>query len=212
MPPCLKIHRIERPFFLEQAMKPLNFLLLAAALLVAPAAWAQLTVAGVKYEDSSEVRGSKLQLNGAGIRTKVIFKVYAAGLYLPKKAATTEEVLASAGAKRISLTLLREVQSAEFAEAFSRGIEDNTDKAAYARLQPSLQRMNQIFAEHKKLNPGDVVLLDWVPGAGTVLTVKGAQQGEPFPDPEFYNALLRIWLGAKPADASLKEALLGKAS
>jgi hypothetical protein len=191
-------------------MKPLNSLLLAAAVLLAPAAWGQLTVAGVKYEDSSEVRGSKLQLNGAGIRTKVIFKVYAAGLYLPKKAATTEEVLAAAGAKRISLTLLREVQSGEFAEAFSRGIEDNTDKAAYARLLPSLQRMNQIFAEHKKLNPGDVVLLDWVPGTGTMLTVKGAQQGEPFPDPEFYSALLRIWLGAKPADASLKEALLGK--
>ena len=193
-------------------MKPLNSLLLAAALLLAPAAWAQLTVAGVKYEDSSEVRGNKLQLNGAGIRTKVIFKVYTAGLYLPKKAATTEEVLAAAGAKRISLTLLREVQSAEFAEAFARGIEDNNDKATSARLQPSLQRMNQIFAEHRKLNPGDVVLLDWVPGTGTVLSVKGAPQGEPFPDPEFYGALLRIWLGAKPADAGLKEALLGKAS
>ena len=193
-------------------MKPLNSLLLAAALLLAPAAWAQLTVAGVKFEDSADVRGSKLQLNGAGLRTKLFFKVYAAGLYLGRKAATSEEVLAAGGAKRITLTLLREVESVEFADAFAKGMEDNTDKAAYAKLMPAVQRMNRIFAEHKKLATGDTVAIDWVPGTGTILTVKGTPQGEPFPDPEFYSALLRIWLGAKPADASLKEALLGKSS
>jgi hypothetical protein len=193
-------------------MKKLSWWVLPAALLLAGQAGAEVTVAGVKFEDSTDVRGAKLQLNGAGLRTKLFFKVYSAGLYLGKKAATPEEALAATGAKRVTLTMLREVSSAEFAEAFAKGMEDNTEPAAYARLMPAVQRMNQIFAEHKKLATGDTVAIDWVPGTGTILAIKGAPQGEPFKDPEFYNALLRIWLGAKPADASLKEALLGKAS
>ena len=39
----------------------------------------------VKLEDTAEMHGSKLQLNGAGTRYKVIFKVYVAGLYLAKR-------------------------------------------------------------------------------------------------------------------------------
>jgi hypothetical protein len=184
--------------------------LAVAVLAVAPAAWADLTVAGVKYEDGVELAGSKLALNGAGIRTKVIFKVYTAGLYLPKKAATADEALAQAGAKRISLTMLREVDADEFGAAFAKGIEENNDAATLARLAPSIQRMNRIFAEHKKLAPGDAIAIDWVPGAGTQIRVKGVAQGDPIREPEFYTALLRIWLGAAPADRSLKEALLGK--
>jgi len=45
-----------------------------------------------------------------------------------------------------------------------------------------------------------------------VLTVKGQVQGEPFKEPEVFNALLGIWLGPQPADWKLKDALLGKAS
>ena len=47
---------------------------------------------------------------------------------------------------------------------------------------------------------------------GDYLTIKGRSQGEPFKEPEFYNAMLRIWLGSNPADWKLKEALLGNAS
>lgn len=184
--------------------------LVVAALAAAPAAWADLTVAGVKYEDAAELAGTKLALNGAGIRTKVIFKVYTAGLYLPKKVATADEVLGQAGAKRISLTMLRDVDADEFGAAFTKGIEENNDAATLARLATSIQRMNRIFAEHKKLASGDTIAIDWVPGAGTQIRVKGVAQGDPIREAEFYTALLRIWLGPAPADRSLKEALLGK--
>jgi hypothetical protein len=39
-------------------------------------------VAGVKFQDTLKVAGKDLQLNGLGVRTKFIVKVYAAGLYL----------------------------------------------------------------------------------------------------------------------------------
>ena len=193
-------------------MKALPSLLLGLAALVGSVAVQAepVTLSGVKYEDVADVRGAKLQLNGAGVRYKAVFKVYAAGLYLSKKAATTEEVLAMPGAKRMSVTMLREVDSSELGKLFSRGMEDNMDKSSFSRLVPGVMRMSQIFSDHKKLNAGETFLIDWVPGSGTVVTVKGLAQGEPFKEPEFFNALLRIWLGPVPADWQLKEALLGK--
>ncbi len=181
---------------------------LAAALV--SGAMAQVTVSGVRFDDSADLKGSKIQLNGAGVRYKAIFKVYAAGLYLSRKAGTTEDVLAAPGAKRMTITMLRDIDSAELGKLFARGMEDNMDKSAFSKLIPGVLRMSQIFSDHKKLNAGDTFALDWVPGTGTVVTVRGVQQGEPFKEPEFFNALLRIWLGPNPADWKLKEALLGK--
>lgn len=171
---------------------------------------AQVTVSGVRFDDIADLKGSKIQLNGAGVRYKAIFKVYAAGLYLSRKAGTTEDVLAAPGAKRMTITMLRDIDSAELGKLFARGMEDNMDKSAFSKLIPGVLRMSQIFSDHKKLNAGDTFALDWVPGTGTVVTVRGVQQGEPFKEPEFFNALLRIWLGPNPADWKLKEALLGK--
>ena len=193
------------------AMNRFRTFLTAAALSAACAAHAEpLVVSGVKFDEGADVRGARVQLNGAGVRYKAVFKVYAAGLYLPRKAGTPEEILAMPGAKRLSITMLREIDSAELGKLFARGMEDNMDKSAFSRLVPGVMRMSQIFSEHKKLNPGEAFTIDWVPGTGTVVTVKGAPQGEPFKEPEFFNALLRIWLGPSPADWKLKDALLGK--
>jgi hypothetical protein len=171
---------------------------------------ATVDVAGVKFEDSIDVRGSKLVLNGAGIRYKAVFKVYSAGLYLPKKTSTPEEALAMAGAKRISITMLRDIDSNELGKLFSRGVEDNAPKSEMSKLIPGLLRMSQVFTEQKKLLTGDNFTFEWVPGTGGILTVKGKQQGEPFKEQEFFTAMLRIWIGPLPADFKLKDALMAK--
>ena len=186
---------------------------LLACLCALPAlAPAQVTLSGVKYEQAAEVRGQKLLLNGAGIRYKGPFKVYTAGLYLGKKSESPEEALALPGAKRVSVVMLREIDASELGKLFVRGVEDNMDKAAMSKLIPGLMRMSQIFTEHKKLQPGDAFTIDWIPGTGTIVSVRGLPQGEPFKEQEFFNALLRIWLGPAPADWKLKESLLGKAA
>ena len=171
---------------------------------------AAVDVGGIKMEDSAELRGTRLELNGAGVRYKAVFKVYAAGLYLTKKAGTPEEVMAAPGPKRMSITMLRDIDSAELGKLFVRGVEDNSPKSEMSKLIPGLIRMGQIFSDQKKLVAGEVFMIEWVPGLGTVITVKGKVQGEPFKEPEFFNALMRIWLGPNPADWKLKEALLGK--
>jgi hypothetical protein len=179
-------------------------------LLAFSAAAATVEVGGVKLEDQIDMRGSKLVLNGAGVRYKAVFKVYTAGLYLGKKAGTPEEVLAVTGPKRLQITMLREIDSNELGKLFTRGVQDNAPKTEMSKLIPGLIKMGQIFSDQKKLVAGDVFMIDWVPGTGTVITVKGVPQGEPFKEPEFFNALMRIWLGPVPADWKLKDALLGK--
>ena len=186
-------------------------LIAACALGMSTALAATVDAAGVKFEDTIDQRGTKLVLNGAGVRYKAVFKVYSAGLYLPKKANTTEEVLAMAGPKRISTTMLREIDSNELGKLFTRGVEDNAAKSEMSKLIPGLLRMGQVFSDQKKLVAGDSFTFEWVPGTGGVLTVKGKPQGEAFKEPEFFIALMRIWLGPNPADWKLKDALLGKA-
>ena len=107
------------------------------------------------------------------------------------------------------MTFLREVDSAQFGKLLTRGVEDNVAKNEMSKLVPGLIRMGEIFGLVKQLVPGDVITLDWIPGTGLVITVKGKPQGEPFKDPEFFKALMSIWFGENPADWKLKDAMMG---
>ena len=171
-----------------------------------------MEMGGVQFAATQQVQQSTLQLNGAGVRYKAVFKVYAAALYLEKTAQTPAEVFAQNTPKRLIVHMLREIDSSELGKLFSRGMEDNMDKAAFSKVVPGVLRMSQIFSDHKKLQAGEQFMVDWIPGTGTIITVRGQQQGEPFKEPEFFNALMGIWLGPKPADWKLKDGLLGKSA
>lgn len=170
---------------------------------------ASVEINGVKVEDSVDVKGSKLPLNGAGTRYKGPFKVYVAGLYTGKKASSMEEVVSQPGAKRLHATMVRDIDATELGKLLSRGVEDNMGKAEMSKLIPGLIKMSELFSAHKNLKSGDTFTIDWVPGTGTLITVKGKVDGEVFKEPEFFKALMSIWLGPVPADHKLKDALLG---
>jgi len=127
--------------------------LLALALAAPLAASAQALVAGVQYPPTAQLRGTPLQLNGAGVRWRGPFQVYAAGLYLPRRAGTPEEALAAPGIKRIALTMLREVDAGELGRLFTRGVQDNLDGGAFSRLVPGLLRMSELFSRHRRWPP-----------------------------------------------------------
>ncbi len=167
-------------------------------------------LAGQTLPELVTVAGTPLLLNGAGVRYKAVFKVYVAGLYLPKKSSAVDDALSTQTPKRLHITMLREIDASELGKMFTRGLEDNLDRATTARLVPGIIRMSQVFSDHKRLKEGESFQIDWVPGTGALLTIKGQTLAEPFVEPAFFQALLRIWLGDKPADWQLKDALLGK--
>jgi hypothetical protein len=164
-------------------------------------------VAGVNVADKTRVGAAELVLNGAGIRTRAIFKVYVGALYLTEKKPAAAEVLAQSGAKRVALTLLRELSAQQLNEAFESGIQANHGAAEVEALKPRIAELLSLFADGKK---GDVIHIDFLPESGTVVSLNGAPKGKPIPGEDFYRALLRIWLGDKPVDGDLKKGMLGQ--
>jgi hypothetical protein len=183
--------------------------LAAAAAMAFPGLATAAEVAGVNLEDSVKVAGKDLKLNGAGVRTRAVFKVYAMGLYLGKRETTVDGVLGAAGPRRFNIVMLREVSGEDFGQAFMTGINANTDKAEKGRIMNHMATLGEIFVTVGGLKKGDSMDVDWVPDKGTVIQLNGKTLSEPLPDVAFYNALLKIWLGDKPADSLLKPALLG---
>jgi hypothetical protein len=168
-------------------------------------------VAGVKFQDTLKVAGKDLQLNGLGVRTKFIVKVYAAGLYLTEKQSTVEDVMKSDGPRRMQLVMMREISSDDFGNAFMTGLNNNLDTKDKSKIVTQISKFGEMFALLDALKKGDVLDLDWIPGTGTQCYLNGKKIGEVTPDLIFYNSVLKIWLGEKPADNSLKGKLLAPA-
>jgi len=191
----------------------LALITLATTLALPSAGRAQTTdVAGVKFPNTMQVGSTRLQINGAGVRYKVVFKVYAAALYLADKAATPEAVLAAPGPRHLQIVMLREIDANELGRLFTKGMEQNATREEFNRSLSGVMRMSDVFSKYKKLKPGESFAVEWVPGRGTVILVNGEPVSEPIKEPEFYSLLMKIWLGHSPADAQLKEALLGRAA
>lgn len=184
-------------------------LALVAALAVAlPLACGAAEVGGVKLEDRVRVGGSELVLNGAGIRTRFVVKVYVGALYLGEKKSSPADILAAAGPKRMSLNMLRDVGAQSLSESLNEGFRNNNTDAD--RFKPQLDELLGVMNALGEAKKGQAIALDFVPGTGTVVLVNGEAKGKPIPGDDFYRALLRIWLGDKPADADLKKGLLGQ--
>ena len=194
------------------AMNKISFKTLLASAFLA-CAFSQGAVAaevsGIKFSDTVKVGGKELVLNGLGVRTRVFFKVYATGLYMPEKLATTEEIFKADGPRRVQLVLMRDVTSEDFGNAFMTGINNNSSTAEKSKFIVQVSKFGEMFALLEGLKKGDVLDLDWVPATGTTCFLNGKRIGETVPGLDFYNAVMKIWLGEKPADATLKPRLLG---
>jgi hypothetical protein len=189
----------------------LRALMLAAALAAAPALAAK-DVAGISFEDKTKVGSAELSLNGAGVRTRAFFKVYAMGLYLPEKKTAADAVLGLKGAKRIQIVTLRDLSAQQFADALIEQLQKNLNESELAALNPSIEEFKATLLSIGSAPNGTAIFIDYLPESGTQLSVNRQPKGKAIAGEAFYQALLRIWLGAKPAQDDLKEALLGKSS
>lgn len=183
---------------------------LAACVISAPA-WATVDVSGVKFEDSAQIGSQALVLNGAGVRTKFFLDVYAAGLYVNKKDGSAQGVLTQPGPKSMHIGLLMSLSGKKFAEAMEEGFKANNSDADVAKFQPQLDSLKNLMLSVGEARKGSKIEINYIPGAGTRVLFNGQQKGADIPGEEFYQALLKIWLGSHPVDSDLKQALIGKA-
>lgn len=165
-------------------------------------------IAGVHINETVAVPGvtETLKLNGAAIRSKFFIKVYVAALYINEPSSNPETVLASTSAKRMMMHMLySEVEKEKMISAWREGFEKNLGTTEFAAIKPRLDRFNNLFTTMHK---NDVALIDYIPGVGTRVTIRGEEK-EIIEGADFYRAVLSVWIGDNPATEDLKTGLLG---
>ena len=167
-----------------------------------------LDINGVKLADRTEVDGHELLLNGAGTRTKLLFKIYVGSLFLPQAAKDTDAVLAQSP-RRLHIDLQRNLSAAQLSDAVLEGLQDNNSEAELVSIRGETDQMVAAMKGVGDVREGSVVTLDFVDGATRI-----ALDGKPkatIPGVAFNRALTRVWLGSKPVQEDLKKAMLGSA-
>jgi long-chain acyl-CoA synthetase len=183
-----------------------RIVLLAA--LAAATSSAALGIAGVHVDDQATVGGHGLVLNGAGVRKRLVFRIYVGSLYVPDKAATAQAILAQSP-RRIQLSVLRDISADQLIGALLDGLKENTTASEMQAISIATGEMAAIMKSFGHAKEGSVVTLDFVDGA-TTIGLDGESRGTI--DGEAFNAALtRIWIGDHPVQADLKKAMLGGA-
>jgi len=183
---------------------------LAAAMLALATASPAKQVVGVDVPEHVQLgpAATDLTLNGAGVRTKIVIKVYVGGLYVATPTHDAAAVIADPGAQRILIHMVRDLDSKTLAEALREGLDANLSAAELAPLEPRIAELTRMLTSRPTVTKGSQIFLDYVPGTGTQVTADGQVMGS-IAGEDFHVALLKIWLGAKPVDSDLKKAMLG---
>src|SRR5258706_5463826 len=108
--------------------------------LLAQARAAQL--AGVSMPDSLPVAGKKLKLNGQGLRTKLFFKIYVAGLYIETPTHDATAIVAADAPKKIVMHFLYgKVTQQQLIDAWNEGFAANSPTEA-GKLSSQSSQLN----------------------------------------------------------------------
>ena len=174
-----------------------------------PALAPTLDIGGVKVDDTLTIYNNTLVLNGAGLVSNGKNPQYVAQIYAKQKFTTLNELFAAPGPKRMVITAVREVDTGPIMKLFNRSVDSTASKNDMAKLVPGLVSIGNMFKANRVLRPGEIMTLDWVPVSGLVIYLGGKLQGEPYRQPEFFRAAMGVRMGDAPADARLKQALLG---
>jgi hypothetical protein len=162
------------------------------------------SLAGVTMPDKVQVGETTLVLNGLGLRTKFVVKVYVAGLYLGQKSSDASAIIKADAPKRIVMQFLHGASKSQMTNAFDDSFNDNspdarkTMKTDIARLLGALETVKE----------GDQMVFTYVPGTGTTLTLNGKEKVT-IANSAFGQVLFSVWLGPKPPNADLKKGMLG---
>ncbi len=163
---------------------------------------------GVRLDDNVHLGNRNLVLNGAGVRNRYFLNLYVAALYLSAKSTSASAVLADNKEKRIALYMLREINAEDLLYGLTHGMERNTSDEEMQAIAEPVHEFSTIFHQMGNVEAGDVILLDYQPGAGMQISVNGSARGTS-PGSRLFAALLKVWLGENPAQDALKLKLLG---
>ncbi len=168
--------------------------------------YAQVKVGDATLPSKLIVKEQSLILNGAGIRKKLWFKLYSAGLYLPKKSNDASSIVNSDAATGIRLDITSGlISTSKLIGAVRDGFRQTNDATTVAKLQSKLETfINYLDGE---INVGDKYDIIYLPSQGLSISKNGINKGS-IEGLDFKKAVFNIWLAETPVDENLKESLL----
>jgi len=162
------------------------------------------SLAGITLPDTIEIGGNTLLLNGIGLREKYWIDIYVAGLYVTSTSQDPTNIITSDTPKRIHTHFIySNVPKQKMIETLKDNIKNNP------KIKPeTLQEIDKAALWMEDFTTGDELIFDYIPGTGTIFTIKGEVKGI-ITGKEFMEALFGIYVGNHPASEQLKDGLLG---
>jgi hypothetical protein len=166
-----------------------------------------VNVKGFDIADQVTVDGNNLVLNGTGLRTKFVFDIYVGALYLGGKTNSAQAVLSDTGAQQVSMYFIHdEISSEKMRGSWTEGFANVLDAAGLKNLQTPIETFTQAFGDTKA---GDVITVSYSPAKGTSVIINNTNRVT-VPGAELHQAIMKVWFGDDPVDATLKQGMLGK--
>jgi hypothetical protein len=166
-------------------------------------------VEGFRFDAAIRLGGADLVLNGVGVRRRFFIPVYVGALYVPQKSSDPEVLLSQRGPRRMSLRFVRDVEAELFMNSLDAGMRKHYTPPQLEAWKPQWQTLTTVIANVVIARRADHVTWDYTPETGARVMQNSVPIIPSMPGEDFYNAVLRVWLGPQPADADLKKGLLG---
>jgi len=185
-------------------MKPVLLLLLLFCLVVPVSA---MEIGGVQMPDTLKLDGENLVLNGAGLRTKFFFTIYAGGLYLLKESKDAGAIIAAEAPMLVRMHFIYDgVSGKKLQDGWKEGFK-LTEPEPDAKLQAAMAAFVELFS--KEAHENDIYDIAWTSDGNVEVRFNDVLQGT-IKGLAFKKALFAIWLGNEPVDEDLKEGMLGR--
>ncbi len=162
---------------------------------------------GVELAETADFAGDELVLNGAGVRTRLIIKLYVGSLYTKAKSTDGNAIINADEPMAIRLNIISDLLTRDkMVKALKTGFNSSTGGNT-APIQPQIDQLMALI--QGKIGTKDQYTLSYKPASGTHV-FKNGEKGGIIEGLEFKKALFGIWLSDKPAQKSLKAGMLGQ--
>ena len=162
------------------------------------------SLAGVNLPDTTTVGDKSLVLNGLGLRSEFMVKVYVAGLYLQHKSSDANAIIKVDEPKRMIMQFLHDASRKQMTDAFEKSFKDNAPDAAKTMKSD----VDGFFGALEDVKVGEQMVFTYVPTTGTTLAINGKDKLT-IPGASFGQLVFSVWLGPKPPTANVKKGILG---
>ena len=168
-----------------------------------------LDVVGVNVPEQVSIGEQALVLNGAGSKVMAgIFHVYVIALYLPEKNHSVENILSDSVSKRLTLVFMYDGKSVQLLDATRKLLAENHSEENFKKLDAGWKEFVTPFDTLKDIKKNDRLTFEYNQKSGIRMSMKDNEIGQILA-PGFMSALLKVWLGDRPAQVDLKDRLLG---